>query len=265
MQHKPIKISLKNVSKTFQVREQKQVSALSHAISLFKALNNKKSLTPHARVFSGNLKKHIQAVNQLSLDVYEGESLGVIGKNGSGKSTLLRLIAEIHDQDSGEIQRYGRVVYVSGFTHGLKPKLTMRDNIYLVASILGLPQNKIEDIFDQIVEFSDLGEFVDTKIYTFSSGMIARLAFSIGIHALEELKPDIILLDEVVGAGGDIDFVKKANVRMDNLIQGTATVIFVSHSLHEIQKYCTRVLWMEKGNAKKIGDTNSIIAEYTAQ
>lgn len=249
------KISLKNVSKTFEVKEQKQQSALSQFVSILKSPSN-------ARDVGRINKKTIKAVDNISIDIYEGESLGIIGKNGSGKSTLLRLIAEIHDQDEGEIVRDGRVVYISGFTHGLKPKLTMRDNIFLVSSILGLTQYKIEQIFDSVVEFSGLSEFVDTKIYTFSSGMIARLAFSIGIHSLEVSKPDIILLDEIIGAGGDIDFMEKANARMCNLVQGTPTVIFVSHSPQEIQKYCTRVLWMEKGSIKRLGETKVVLEEY---
>ena len=254
------KISIKNVSKSFEIKEQRQQSALSNFISIFKLPSDSSAENAHNK--KGTNKKTIKAVDNISIDIHEGESLGIIGRNGSGKSTLLRLIAEIHNQDEGEIIRDGSVVYISGFTHGLKPKLTMRDNIYLVSSILGLTQDKIKDIFEGIVEFSGLREFVDTKIYTFSSGMISRLAFSIGIHSLEALKPDIILLDEIIGAGGDIDFIDKANRRMNDLIQNSVTVIFVSHSLHEIQKYCTRVLWLEKGGIKKLGETKDVLEDY---
>lgn len=251
-----IKISLQNVSKTFEIKEQKQKSALSQFVLAFKS-----PFKPISKSKKTD-KRFIKAVDKINIDVYEGESLGIIGRNGSGKSTLLRLIAEIHNQDEGEILRNGKVIYISGFTHGLKPKLTMRDNIFLVASILGLNQDKIQTIFNEIVEFSGLQEFIDTKIYTFSSGMVARLAFAIGLHVLETLKPDIILFDEVIGVGGDIDFMSKANARMNSLIQGTTTVIFVSHSLQEIQKYCTRVLWMEKGGIRRLGDTEVVVAEY---
>ena len=138
----------------------------------------------------------------------------------------------------------------------------MRENIYLMGSVMGLSQEEIRNRFDQIVEFSGLRDHVDIKIYQFSTGMISRLNFSIVMHCLEYKKPDILLLDEVLSAGGDIDFQEKATKKMEELIKGGAAVILVSHSLSTINDYCDNVIWLEKGNIKEIGKPKNIIKNY---
>jgi ABC-type polysaccharide/polyol phosphate transport system ATPase subunit len=138
----------------------------------------------------------------------------------------------------------------------------MRENIYLIGSIMGLSKKEVQGVFEEIVQFSDLKEFVDTKVYQFSSGMVTRLTFSIFIHCINLIHPEILLLDEVIGAGGDIDFTKKATEKMKELVLGGSTVLFVSHGLGEVENYCTKTLWIEKGRVKMFGDTKEVTQKY---
>jgi ABC-type polysaccharide/polyol phosphate transport system ATPase subunit len=186
----------------------------------------------------------------------------VLGGSTVGKSTLLRLIAGIYEVDGGVLQTNGSLMYISGFAQGIKSKLTMRENIYLIGSIMGLSKKEVQGVFEEIVQFSDLKEFVDTKVYQFSSGMVTRLTFSIFIHCINLIHPEILLLDEVIGAGGDIDFTKKATEKMKELVLGGSTVLFVSHGLGEVENYCTKTLWIEKGRVKMFGDTKEVTQKY---
>jgi ABC-type polysaccharide/polyol phosphate transport system ATPase subunit len=213
-------------------------------------------------ILNKNEKKELQVLDNISFTANKGEILGIIGRNGSGKSTLLRTIAGIYLQDKGTIEKKGRVFYISGLDAGLIQRLTMKENIFLGCSILGLSQEEIKKKFNQIVEFSGLKDFVDTDIDKFSSGMLSRLNFSITIHCLEHHNPDIILLDEVFGSGGDIDFQNKAATRMEELIKRGATVILVSHSLEIIEKHCHKVILMDKGKIIKTGSPNETIKFY---
>jgi ABC-type polysaccharide/polyol phosphate transport system ATPase subunit len=154
------------------------------------------------------------------------------------------------------------VIYINGFGIGLKQRLTMSDNIYLLSSIMGLNQKEIRERFADIVAFSELEEFVDTKIYQFSYGMILRLCFSIAIHCLEYGKHDIMLLDEVFGSGADFSFEQKAIAKMENLIKKGASVIIVSHNLEIIEKYCDRAILMKDGQIIKEGSPKEVIGAY---
>jgi ABC-type polysaccharide/polyol phosphate transport system ATPase subunit len=194
--------------------------------------------------------------------VYSGQVLGVIGKNGTGKSTLLRLIAGVYLPNGGEVKTDGKVVYLTGLHQGSSPKLTMAENIYLMGSVMGLSQKEIKNRFAEIVEFSGLEKFVDMKIYQFSTGMISRLNFSIIMHCVKHQSPDILLLDEVLSIGGDIDFKEKATKKMEELIKGGATVVLVSHDLETIKKYCDRVICLESGVITKEGLPIEIVSEY---
>ena len=207
-------------------------------------------------------KKDIEVFENISFDVYAGEVLGIIGKNGCGKSTLLRLIAGVYESDSGEIKTNGRVVYLTGMSQGSSPKLTMRENIYLMGSVMGLSQGDIKKRFNEIVEFSGLRDFVDMKVYQFSTGMLSRLNFSIIIHCVKHQNPDILLLDEVLSAGGDIEFQEKATEKMEELIKGGATVILVSHSLDIINKYCDRAILLDKGKVVSSGIPTDVTNFY---
>jgi ABC-type polysaccharide/polyol phosphate transport system ATPase subunit len=201
-------------------------------------------------------------LDSISFQLFSGEKLGLIGKNGSGKSTLLRTIAGIYKHDEGEIKQLGEVVYISGFGIGLKPRLSMRNNIFLIGAVMGLTRKEIKKKFSAIVAFSELNDFVDTKVYQFSSGMIKRLCFSVVIHCLENKSHDIILFDEVFGSGGDLTFQNKAITKMENLIKTGAAVIIVSHDLEVIEKYCDRVLLLSSGQIIKEGDPKEVISSY---
>lgn len=242
---KKARINVENVSKVFRIGS-KSNPALGRIISFLK----------------GDKKKELRVLNNVNLTVSAGEIVGIIGKNGSGKSTLLRTIAGIYIQDSGKIETSGRVFYLSGFDLGLMPRLTMRENIFLVCSVLGLGQADIKKRFESIVDFSGLNDFVDTEVDKFSSGMASRLNFSITVHCIEHHSPDILLLDEVFGAGGDIDFQEKAAKKMEELIKSGAAVILVSHNLEIIKNYCESVVLLQNGRVVKKGNPAEIVEFY---
>ncbi len=248
MSSKDISIKLHSVSKKFNIGYKKHENALYRAIRYFSGRENRKILN---------------VLEDIHLSVEKGERIGIIGRNGSGKSTLLRLIAGIFEVDEGNLETNGSLMYISGFAQGIKSKLTMRENIFLIGSIMGLSKKEVQEVFDQIVHFSDLKEFLDTKVYQFSSGMVTRLTFSIFIFCINCRRPDILLLDEVIGAGGDIDFTKKASKKMKDLVLSGSTVLFVSHGLGEIENYCPKTVWIEKGRVKMFGPTKDIIQKYT--
>lgn len=226
------RIIVKGVSKKFNIGSKGSDTALGRLVS---AISGKEST------------KVLQALENISFEAYAGENIGIIGRNGSGKSTLLRLIAGVYRPDSGNIETNGMVMYMNGWSHGLQLRLTMRENIYLTGAIMGLGEKEIRNKFEEIVEFAGLSEFVDTKVYQFSSGMLTRLSFSIGIHCLHSHNPDILLLDEILTAGGDAEFKAKASGKMEAFLKGGATVIMVSHNMKDIEKYCDRVILLEKG------------------
>jgi len=232
MENKEVRIKLEHISKKFKIGTKKKESFLGKILNLTLGVES---------------KKEFFVLNDVSFEVKAGEIIGIIGKNGAGKSTLLRVIAGIYTSDSGILKTNGRVVYLSGFGSGLKTKLTMAENIFLIGSLMGLSQKDLRNKFDEIVEFSGLKEYVNTKVYQFSDGMVSRLNFSIGIHCLLHKNPEILLIDEVFGGGGDIDFQKKAIAKMEELIKCGASVIIVSHSLDTIKKYCDKALLLEKG------------------
>lgn len=241
------KVSVQNVSKRFSIGYQKNDNALARLLSA---------------ILGKEQKKQITVLDSITFEVFAQENIGLIGNNGSGKSTLLRTIAGIYTPDQGKIENNGEIIYINGFGLGLKQRLSMRNNIYLIASIMGLSQKEIAKRFQEIVDFSELAEFVDTKVYQFSSGMLSRLCFSTTIHCLEHRNPDIILLDEVFGSGGDLNFQNKAIAKIDEFIKGGTAVILVSHSLEIIKKYCRRVILLENGKIKKDGTPAETIKEY---
>lgn len=207
-------------------------------------------------------RKELEVLKNISFTAKQGEVIGVIGKNGSGKSTLLRIIAGIYQPDTGQVETAGRVDYLSGFANGLSQKLTMEENIYIMGAMMGLSQNDIKEKLGEIIEFSGLKDFLYTKVYQFSSGMVTRLAFSVTIHCLNHSKPDILLLDEVFGAGGDIDFEEKAIQKMGEFLKGGSTVILASHNLKVVEEYCNRAFWLEKGGIIKEGLPSEVIQAY---
>lgn len=235
-----IAIKARNISKTFQISEDSH-NTVKHR--LFNLFNPPKT-------------KYIPAIKSLSMEIMQGECIGLLGRNGSGKSTLVKLLAGVYPTDSGYISINGSSMMMN-LGVGMSHELTARENVYVSGSVLGLKIKEIDAIFDEIIEFAELESFVDTKIKFFSSGMVARLGFSIAVKA----GADIMFLDEIF-AVGDAKFQEKAiKVFESSWIKGR-TVILVSHSLEVIRQYCNRAAYMKHGELVYMGDTNKAIDMY---
>jgi lipopolysaccharide transport system ATP-binding protein len=202
-------------------------------------------------------EKEFWALNDVSFQLRRGEALGLIGKNGSGKSTLLRLIAGLIRPDTGSIEVNGKVAPLIALGAGFNPILTGRENIYANMSILGLSKKEIEERFDQVVEFSEIGDAIDAPVQGYSSGMAARLGFSSAIHT----EPDILLIDEVL-AVGDIKFKAKCQRRLADLRRKGTSFVLVSHQPHAILNVCSSAIYLSKGRLIASGDTYSIMNKY---
>lgn len=199
------------------------------------------------------------ALKDINFTVRKGESWGLIGKNGSGKSTLLKLISGIIKPYKGNITVQGSISPLIELGAGFDPELTARENIFLNGALLGYNKKFIIENFDKIIEFAELSEFIDVPLKNFSSGMSARLGFAIATIT----KPDILIVDEVL-AVGDFAFQQKCKNRMEELLSGGTTLLFVSHSIEQVQELCQKAIWLEHGNIKAIGDTISIAQQYMA-
>ena len=206
----------------------------------------------------GKLKyEEFWALKNVSFDVQKGEVLGIIGHKGAGKSTLLKVISGILKPTEGTLEVRGNIVPMLELGSGFDTDLTGRENIFLNGSILGYSEQYLKDKYDEIVAFSELGKFIDIPIRNYSSGMLMRLAFSIATV----VQPEILIVDEIL-AVGDADFQAKSKKRMKELMNGGATVLFVSHSMDQIREMCSRVLWLEHGSVKMIGKTSAVCDEY---
>lgn len=206
----------------------------------------------------GKLKyEEFWALKNVSFDVQKGEVLGIIGHNGAGKSTLLKVISGILKPTEGTLEVRGNIVPMLELGSGFDTDLTGRENIFLNGSILGYSEQYLKDKYDEIVAFSELGKFIDIPIRNYSSGMLMRLAFSIATV----VQPEILIVDEIL-AVGDADFQAKSKKRMKELMNGGATVLFVSHNIEQIREMCSRVLWLEHGEMKMIGETNTVCDKY---
>lgn len=243
-------IILNKVSKSFYLGFKSDATILERAISF---------------ITGKEQQRELWALEDISFDVLPGEVVGLIGRNGSGKSTLLRVISGIYKPNKGEILVQGQTSYLSGFGKSIKRKLTMRENIFLSCALMGLNKKEIKQIFQDIIEFSELHDFVDAKISQFSTGMVTRLSFAIGIFCLKHQKPEVLLIDEVFGAGGDIDFNAKALNKMEELITHGTTVILASHSMPLIRKYCQRTVWIEHGKLAGVGTSEEMIKAYESE
>lgn len=198
------------------------------------------------------------AVNDVSFYVKKGEIVGIIGKNGCGKSTLLRAIAGIYSPDEGIVETFGNSVGLMAIGVGFQSDLSGRENIYLSGRLLGIKEKEMDGYVDEIIEFSELGDFIDRPVSTYSSGMYSKLAFSITVT----IKPDIMLLDEVLSVG-DQAFKKKSRKKMKSLIhEKNRTVVIVSHSISTLSELCDRMIWMDAGKIVKIGDTEEVLSQY---
>lgn len=234
-------IQARDISKTFHISED------SHNTVKHRLFN----------IFNSPRRKAVSALKPLSLEISKGECIGLLGRNGSGKSTLVKVLSGVYPTDTGSITINGSTMLMN-LGVGMSHELTARENIYVSGSVLGLKIKEVDAIFDDIVDFAELREFVDTKIKFFSSGMVARLGFSIAVNA----GADIMFLDEIF-AVGDMKFQEKAiKVFESSWIKGK-TVILVSHSMDVIRRYCTRTIFMKNGELKFFGDTEKAIELYT--
>lgn len=202
--------------------------------------------------------EEFEAVRGISFQVEKGEILGIIGKNGSGKSTLLRAIAGVFCPNSGTVDLKGNTVSLLSLGLGFKATLSGRKNIFISGMLLGFTEKQIKEKEEEIIEFAELGEFIDRPVKTYSSGMYSKLAFSITCN----LETDIILVDEVLSVG-DEGFQKKSMAKMESLIQDKdRTVIIVSHSIETLEKLCDRVMWMHGGKIMEIGNPEQVLQQY---
>jgi lipopolysaccharide transport system ATP-binding protein len=197
------------------------------------------------------------AVSDVSFEVHRGEALGIIGRNGAGKSTILKLLSRIIRPTRGECAVAGRLGALIEVAAGFHPDLTGRENIYLQGAIMGMRRREIARHFDEIVEFAGVERFVDTQVKRYSSGMNARLGFSIAAH----LHPDVLLIDEVL-AVGDMTFQEKCQARMKRFLDEGAAIVFVSHHLSAVAQLCTKVMLLEHGSMVQLGSPASVISEY---
>ena len=238
---KEIAISVENVEKSFKIYKDKGFT-LKERILFFKSRN-------------AYVKNNI--LRGISFDIEKGDILGIVGKNGSGKSTLLKLITKIIYPDSGSIKINGKVSSLIELGAGFHPDMTGRENIYINASIYGLTKKEIDAKLDTIIKFSELEEFIDSPIRTYSSGMYMRLAFSVAIN----VEAEILLIDEILSVG-DANFQAKCFRKMQELKDSGITIVIVSHDLHTMEKLCNKVIWIESGKIKRSGIPNEVLKEY---
>ena len=231
-----------------------EVKDLKITYKCVKSLSMRKSLF-HLR--KSKLEVY-EALRGISFEVKKGEIMGIVGKNGSGKSTLLRAIAGIFSADSGSIELESDSVSLLSIGVGFQKKLSGRENIILSGMLLGFSEQEVRDKMDEIIEFANLGKFIDMPVKTYSSGMYSKLAFSI----TAVLETDLMLIDEVLSVG-DAKFKKKSYKKMQELIMDeNRTVVIVSHSTETLEKLCTSLLWLHEGEIKMQGDTKTVLDAY---
>ncbi len=239
--HKDDVIVVDRVSKSFKLRHNRVESLKGRFVGVFKRRWRQKTESFHA-------------LEEVSLQVRRGDALALMGSNGSGKSTLLQIIAGILRPNAGRVLVQGRVAPLIELGVGFHPELTGEENIYLNASLYGFRNHEIRARLAKIVEFSELGHFIDTPVKNYSSGMYMRLGFSIAVH----LEPEILLADEIL-AVGDAAFQEKCHVRVAEMQKDGMTLILVSHNLDQVSKYCTKFVRLDKGQVAETGTLENIV------
>ena len=199
------------------------------------------------------------ALKDVSLSIEQGEVVGLIGRNGSGKSTLLKVISGIYKPTQGTVVTAGRVAPMLELGSGFDQELSGRENVFLNGAIMGFAEEKLREKYQEIVDFSELGEFINMPLKTYSSGMMMRLAFSVATL----IEPEILIVDEIL-AVGDSNFQQKSFNRMMNIIQGGTTVLFVSHNMSQVRELCSRVIWLDHGRIVREGLTDEVCDAYEA-
>lgn len=224
----------------------------------FKIYYDKPSTLKERLVFWNKTKKEERTVlKNISLTINKGETVALIGTNGSGKSTLLKLMTKIIYPSKGEVLTNGKLTSLLELGAGFHPDFTGRENIYFNASIFGLTRKEIDNRIDDIIRFSELEEFIDNPVRTYSSGMYMRLAFSVAIN----VDADILLIDEIL-AVGDQHFQDKCFAKLEELKNSDKTIVIVTHSLNAVKNLCNRAIWIYDGEIKDDGDTKTVIEEY---
>lgn len=236
-----IVISLKNVSKCFQ--------QYAHPVDRLKEL-----FLPSQR------RSHdFWAIQDINLEIVKGQTVGIVGRNGSGKSTLLQIIAGILTPTMGEVQVKGRVSALLELGCGFNPEFTGRQNVFFNGRLLGLSQKEIEDKFDEIAGFADIGDFIDEPVKTYSSGMFIRLAFSVAIN----VNPEILIVDEALAVGDGV-FIHRCMASIKDFQDSGGTMLFVSHDMGSVSRLCSQAVWLKEGNIVEIGEPEDISRHYQA-
>lgn len=249
MDNKDIMIKVDDVSMRFNLGIEKGFSLKQGFVDLFDAKKRKERK-------ENQKKNEFWALTDVSFEIKRGEVVGFIGSNGAGKSTLLKVVAGVMKPTKGKVDVYGNICPMIELGAGFDMDLTARENIYLNGAVMGYSKDFIDQKFNEIVAFSELQEFLDVPVKNFSSGMVARLAFSVATV----VEPEILIVDEILSVG-DIAFQAKSEAKMLSMINGGTTVLYVSHSLASIKKICDKVVWIEKGKIKRVGG-KEICDEY---
>lgn len=238
-------IQLENVSVCYRLPSERIGSFKEYAI---RKLQRKVKITK------------FKALTDVSLQINKGEVFGLIGNNGAGKSTMLKVISKVLKPTKGRVVVYGKIAPLLELGAGFHPELSGRENVFLNGALLGYSRSEMEAVFDEIVEFSELEQFIDSPIRTYSSGMYARLGFAVATAYM----PEILILDEILSVG-DEAFQRKCNLRMTHFQQSGATVLMVSHALAMLEGMCNRVAWIDHGKIQKIGEPTEVIAAYRGE
>ena len=241
--NKQVSIIVDHVDLTFEVQTEKIDTLKEKFVRTLKRDNSKK------------IKIH--ALNDISFKIYKGEKIGIIGYNGAGKSTLLNLITGIYPPDKGNVTTYGSISPLLALGAGFDPNFSGRRNIILNGAVLGYDKEYLESKVDEIIEFSELGEYIDIPIKNYSNGMLAKLGFSIATA----VNPDILIIDEILGVG-DVYFRKKSGDKIKSLMDGGTTVLLVSHSIPQIREFCDKAIWIDNGKLREIGEVNKVCNHY---
>ena len=258
-----IAIQVENLSKQYHIgRAQQRSNTLRDSlVAGLQGAGQRLSSIVHRPSSDGDMRRPmddtIWALKDVSFDVGHGEGMGIIGRNGAGKSTLLKILSRITEPTEGRAEICGRVGSLLEVGTGFHPELTGRENIYLNGAVLGMRKAEIERGFDEIVAFAEIEQFLDTPVKRYSSGMYVRLAFAVAAH----LEPDILIVDEVL-AVGDVAFQKKCLGKMQDVAQGGRTVLFVSHNMDAILRFCPRSMLLDRGRVRALGDSADIISRY---
>jgi len=249
---KPI-IKVENLSKQYTI------GGAAERYSTFRESLVKTVKAPFNALRNGrrNGNEQFWALKDINFEVTPGEVVGIIGRNGAGKSTLLKILSRITEPTTGKVDLYGRVGSLLEVGTGFHPELTGRENIYLNGAILGMKHDEISKKFDEIVDFAEIEEFLDTPVKRYSSGMYMRLAFGVAAH----LEPEVLMVDEVL-AVGDAQFQKKCLKKMKDVGEHGRTVLFVSHDMQAMSRLCGRVIWLSSGNVMEDGATETVIGSY---